>query len=89
MKSVFFEKMMNRIFQDDIFDYFGQDSYIYVDNFEYTRTSDIFIVSVKLKATDMDLAIDLFPEALELIVSNSFKYMGKKQKLMITCSIEH
>ena len=89
MKSVFFEKMMNRIFQDDIFDYFGQDSYIYVDNFEYTRTSDIFIVSVKLKATDMDLAIDLFPEVLELIVSNSFKYMGKKQKLMITCSIEH
>jgi hypothetical protein len=89
MKSVFFEKMMNKIFQDDIFDYFGQDSYIYVDNFEYTRTSDIFIVSVKLKATDMDLAIDLFPEALELIVSNSFKYMGKKQKLMITCSIEH
>ena len=77
MKSHFFEKMMNKVFQDEIFFYFGNDSYIFVSTFEYTRTSDLYMISVNLKATDIDLAVDLFPDAVELVVQNSFRYMGK------------
>lgn len=89
MKSVFFEKMMNKVFQDEIFSYFGNDSYIFVKTFEYTRTSDLYMISVNLKATDIDLAVDLFPEAVELVVQNSFRYMGKNNKIMITSSITY
>ena len=47
------------------------------------------MISVNLKATDIDLAVDLFPDAVELVVQNSFRYMGKNNKIMITSSIIH
>ena len=85
----YYEKYLNRLYKKDIDLLFGEDSKISITELSYSTSLKQIRVSAKLIPTNYDFAIEIFPEGLEMIIQESWKFTGIELDLMLTSSIEH
>lgn len=85
----YYEKYLNRLYKKDIDLLFGEDSKISITELSYSTSLKQISVSAKLIPTNYDFAIEIFPEGLEMIIQESWKFTGIELDLMLTSSIEH
>jgi len=89
MIKEFYEKYLNKLYQKDITILFGENSKIIIDNLGYSTNLKQVHMSAKLIPTNMDFAIEIFPEGLEMIIQESWKFTGIESDIVLTSSIEH
>lgn len=87
--KLYYEKYLNRIYKKDIDLLFGENSKIVITELEYSTGIKQIRVSAKLVPTNYDFAIEIFPEGLEMVIQESWKFMGIDLDLMLTSSIDH
>ncbi len=81
--------MMNRVFKKDIDLLFGEDSKIKVDSMGYSTQYKKFHLSVTLFPGNYEYALEVYPEGLEGVVQDSWKFMGISKDIILTTSIDH
>jgi hypothetical protein len=89
MLNLFFEKMMNRVFKKDIDLLFGKDSTIKVNSMGYSTQHKKFHLSVTLFPSNYDYALEVYPEGLEGVVQDAWKFMAISKDIILTTSIHH
>jgi len=83
-----FEFCINNILRNEIDLLFGVDSVIVVNFIKYSTNNKSFTVDCKLLTTDPDTCIETYPVGLDLLVTESWKYMGYKENINLTSSID-
>jgi hypothetical protein len=83
-----FEFFINHILRNEIDLLFGVDSVIVVNFIKYSTNNKSFTVDCKLLTTDPDLCVESFPVGMEHLVLEGWKYMGYKENINLTSSID-
>ena len=83
-----FEFFINNVLRDDLDLLFGIDSTIVVNFIRYSTNNKCFTVDCKLLTTDPELCKESFPDGLNHLVIESWKYMGRKENINLTSSID-
>ena len=83
-----FEFCLNKLCNTEINTLFGEGSIIEVNYIKYSTNNKTFNVDCKLLATDPEGCMETYPVGLELLVSDSWKWMGIKYNLTMTHSID-
>jgi hypothetical protein len=83
-----FEFCLNNFSRTEINSLFGEGSVIEVNHIKYSTNSKTFNVDCKLLATDPEECLETYPVGLELLVSDSWKWMGVNYNLTLTHSID-
>ena len=83
-----FEFFINNVLRDDLDLLFGLDSVIVVNFIRYSTNNKCFTIDCKLLTTNPELCIESFPNGLEHLVIESWKYMGYKENINLTSSID-
>ena len=89
MIKEFYERYLNKLYQRDIAILFGENSKIIIDNIGYSTNLKQVHMSAKLIPTNMDFALEIFPEGLEMIIQESWKFTGIESDIILTSSIDH
>ena len=87
MKKVF-EFFINNVLKDELELLFGPGSVIIVNFIRYSTNNKCFTIDCKLLTSDPELCIETFPVGLDHLVLESWKYMGKKENIYLTSSID-
>lgn len=89
MIKEFYERYLNKLYQRDIAILFGENSKIIIDDIGYSTNLKQVHMSAKLIPTNMDFAVEIFPEGLEMIIQESWKFTGIESDIILTSSIDH
>ena len=87
--KTYFEKVVNKLYKRDIDTLFGENSKITITELNYSRGIKNIHISAKLIPTNPEFVVEVFPEGLEMIIQESWQFMGIDLDLMLTSSIEH
>jgi hypothetical protein len=83
-----FEFFINHILRNEIDLLFGTDSVIVVNFIKYSTNNKSFTIDCKLLTTDPELCKESFPDGMNLLVIEGWKYMGYKENINLTSSID-
>jgi hypothetical protein len=83
-----FEFFINNVLKDELELLFGSGSVIVVNFIRYSTNNKCFTIDCKLLTTDPELCIETFPVGLDHLVTESWKYMGHKQNINLTSTID-
>ena len=83
-----FEFFINIVLKDDLELLFGVGSVIVVNFIRYSTNNKCFTVDCKLLTTDPELCVESFPVGMEHLVLEGWKYMGKKENINLTSTID-
>lgn len=89
MIKKFYEKYLNKLYQKDIGILFGENSKIIIDDLNYSSNMKKIYMSAKLIPTNLEFAVEIFPEGLEMIIQESWKFTGIESDIILTSSILH
>jgi hypothetical protein len=84
----YFEKLINKLYKKDIDSFFGTGSTIVIDTMGYSTQLKKIHMSVVLIPTDYDLSIEIFPEALEILILDAWKFLSLDTDYVLTTSIK-
>jgi hypothetical protein len=87
MKNTF-EYCLNELCKNEINSLFGDGSNIKVNYIKYSTNNKTLNIDCKLLTTDPKECEDTYPLGLELLVSDSWKWMGIKENITLTHSID-
>ena len=83
-----FEFFLNIVLKNDLELLFGEGSVIVVNFIRYSTNNKCFTVDCKLLTTDPELCMETYPVGLDLLVTESWKYMGIKENINLTSTID-
>jgi hypothetical protein len=83
-----FEFFLNIVLKDDLELLFGEGSVIVVNFIRYSTNNKCFTVDCKLLTADPELCMETYPVGLDLLVTESWKYMGIKENINLTSTID-
>jgi hypothetical protein len=83
-----FEYCLNNLYKKEINSLFGEGSLIEVNYIKYSTNNKGLIIDCKLLTTDPQECAETYPVGLELLVSESWKWMGCNEKIALTHSID-
>jgi len=83
-----FEYCLNELNKKEINSLFGVGSKIKVNYIKYSTNNKTLNIDCKLLTTDPKECEDTYPLGLELLVSDSWKWMGIKENITLTHSID-
>jgi hypothetical protein len=83
-----FEFFINNILRNDLDLLFGVDSIIVVNFIRYSTNNKSFTVDCKLLTTDPELCKESFPDGMNHLVIESWKYMGYSENINLTSTID-
>jgi hypothetical protein len=83
------EKLINVMNDSDIPILFGDGAKIVVDGFNFSDYQGIYYVSLKLVDCNPELAVDVFPEALEILFHDIWVCLPTKYNYILTTSMNH
>ncbi len=90
MMKKFYEAYLNKLYKKDIDIFFGEGSKIVITSLGYSTNLKQIHMSAKLFPTNSEFAVEIFPEGLEMLITESWKFMGIDEfEVMLTCSMEH
>ena len=87
-KKKFLQRLLDTTLKSTIKKTFGEKSYVKVSNISYVRSKDSHIVNVTLYLDDVENSIDLYPDALELIIKQGWDVVGDKKPIIIQSSLD-
>ena len=83
-----FEFFINNVLKDDLELLFGEGSEIVVNFIRYSTNNKSFTVDCKLLTTDPELCRETFPDGMNHLSYESWKYMGINENIYITSTID-
>jgi hypothetical protein len=83
-----FEFFINHILRYEIDTLFGVDSVIVVNFIKYSTNNKSFTIDCKLLTTDPEKCIETYPIGLDLLVTESWSWMGYKENINLTSTID-
>ena len=89
MSGVFFEKMFNSLYKEDLNLLFGSDSKIIVDSCFLSSNVNRWSISVNLIPTDFDMSMEVYPDGLVVLIEEAWKFTGKDRNIILTTSIKN
>lgn len=87
-RKVMLQRVLDIALKKTITKYFGEKSYIKIQNLTYVKSKDSYMVNVKLFMDDITNSIELYPDALELVVKQGWDVVGDKKLLIISSSLD-
>jgi hypothetical protein len=87
MKNTF-EYCLNELSKKEINSLFGYGSTITINYIKYSTNNKTMTIDCKLLTTDPETCIETYPVGLELLISDSWKWMGIKEGITLTHSID-
>ena len=82
------EHLINVIQKEDLELMFGKGSKVVIHSISYSTNAKKYVVHAKVLATEIDDSIDVFPEGLNLLLNESWKFTGFKDSLTFVNSID-
>lgn len=82
------EYCINKLYKNEINSLFGEGSVVEINYIKYSTNSKGLVIDCKLLTTDPKESEETYPLGLELIVSDSWKWMGIKENITLTYSID-
>jgi hypothetical protein len=90
MMKKFYESYLNKLYKKDIDTLFGENSKIIITEISYSTNIKKIHISANLIPSNHEFAVEVFPEGLEILIMESWKFMGIDEfDIMLTCSMEH
>lgn len=83
------EKLINIMNDEDIPLLFGEGSKIVIDGFNFSDYQGVYYVSIRLINCNPEIAVDVFPDALELLFHDIWVCLPSKHNYILTCSMNH
>jgi hypothetical protein len=83
-----FEYFLNKHLKKEIDLLFGEGSVIVVNFIKYSTNNRSFTIDCKLLTTDPDTCLETYPIGLDLLVTESWKWMGVKENINLTSTID-
>jgi hypothetical protein len=84
----YFEKMINKLYKKDIDSMYGSGSTITVDSMGYSTQQKKVYISVVLNPSDYDMTLEIYPDSLEILVFDAWKFLGIESEYILTTSIK-
>lgn len=79
---------INKVHKRELNELFGENAKVIVEDFSYSTNGKFFYCSATLYVEDVDMALDLFPFALEQLIMDSFRLFALGRELQVTTSIK-
>ena len=83
-----FEYCLNHLYRKEINSLFGEGSLIEVNYMKYSTNNKGLTIDCKLLTTDPEICVETYPVGLECLVMESWKFMGYKENITLTHSID-
>ena len=83
-----FEYCLNNIYKKEINTLFGEGSIIEVNVIKYSTNNKSLIIDCRLLTTDPKVCEETYPYGLNLLVDESWKWMGIHENITLTHSID-
>ena len=83
------QNVINKMGDDEIPILFGEGSKIIIDDFNFSDYQGLYYVSLKLVDCDPEIAVEVFPDALELLFHDIWVCLPSKHNYILTCSMNH
>lgn len=83
-----FEFFINNVLKEEVELLFGEGSVIIVNFIKYSTNNKSFTIDCKLLTTDPQTCVETYPVGLDLLVTESWKYMGISENINLTSTID-
>ena len=83
------EKLLNTMNDDTIPILFGEGSKIVIDYFYFSDYQSIYHISIKLTGCNPELAVEVFPDALEIFFHDIWVCLPTNYNYILTTSMNH
>jgi hypothetical protein len=87
MKS-FIEIFLNVSLRKELDLLFGKESYVIINNIKYSTNTKQYAIHCKLYVEELELANESYPNGLNYLIEESFKFTGADEPFVIISSIE-
>jgi len=82
------EHLLNNIRKEELNLLFGEGSKINVDSISYSTNNKTYVIHSTVFVTDIEESIQSFPDGLDFLITESWKYTGFNNELTIINSID-
>jgi hypothetical protein len=82
------ESIINKTFKRKLELMFGKDSYVIINYCKYSTTTRRFVIDCKVIVSDIELAGEVYPDGLILLVNESWVLMSINEKISIITTID-
>ncbi len=83
-----FEYFLNKHLKKEIDLLFGTDSIVVVNFIKYSTNNKSFTIDCKLLTTDPEKCIETYPVGMDLLVTESWRWMGISENINLTSTID-
>jgi len=83
------EKLINIMNDEDIPTLFGEGSKIVIDGFDFSDYQGVYYISIRLTNCIPEIAVDVFPDALEILFHDIWVCLPAKHNYILTCAMNH
>jgi hypothetical protein len=80
--------LLNYMFNNELKLLFGEHYVIDVKNLKYSTNNKKYVIDCTIYTDDLELCEESYPEGLYLIINDAWKFMGMRDPLIITTSID-
>ena len=87
--KLYLENTINKVFKKKLKLFFGEGARVRVSQFQYSTTTKQYFASVTLETELINESMEVFPDGLEIIVSDAYQLLALSEKLILTTSIEY
>lgn len=87
MKS-FIEIFLNVSLRKELDLLFGKESYVIINNLNYSTNTKQYIIHCKLYVNEIELMNESYPNGLNYLIEESIKFTGVDEPFAIVSSIE-
>jgi hypothetical protein len=84
----FIEIFLNVSLRKELDLLFGKDSYVTINNIKYSTNTKQYSIHCKLYVEELELTNESYPNGLNYLIGESWKFTGIDDTLVIISSIE-
>lgn len=82
------EHLVNVVQKKDLELLFGTNSKIIVESINYSTNKKTYVIHTKILATEIDDSVDVFPEGINILMENGWKFTGIDEKITLVNKLD-
>ena len=82
------EHLINKIHKEELELLFGSNSKIVIDSIDYSTNNKSICIHTTLYSNEIEDSIQSFPDGVDYLIQESWKYIGIKENLTIVKKID-
>jgi hypothetical protein len=79
--------LINELNARELKELFGDESHINLESVVWSTNEKKFVITTKLHVKDIEIAVEAYPEGVEYLISESWKFLGLSESFVSIVSI--